>query len=294
MPIQFKMEHKNIYAYKDEALVNTYNLDEDWYQNVFDFAVDDDGNAWFMRNNTGSLIIKKFDIGTLTTTTYDTEVPDVNLSTLRKVVTAPNGGVWFIGTLGAIYQENEMFYDFIATDYNEIYNLRDIVVDINGKAYLLNNDNASITTIENPTDASPTLTNISLENTNSVMPSLDHFRPTALTIDSEGSIWTHASENVFKLIDLDMAMEYIPNPQSLSVSENQLDSNFRIYPNPTRDKVNIQSQSEIKAVEMYSILGQKVLEATHAEIDISHLEKGTYIVRIITYDSIFNKKLIIN
>nr|WP_321234579.1 T9SS type A sorting domain-containing protein [uncultured Psychroserpens sp.] len=277
----FDRGNKKIDAYKDNLLIHTYNLDEDWYQNVFDFAIDDNGNAWFMQNSSGSLIIKKFDISTLTTTTYDDEVPDVSLSTLRKVVSAPNGGIWFMGTFGVVYQENETFYAFMAADYPEIYSLRDIVIDTNGKAYLLNNDSASITTIENPTDANPILTNTSIENENTVLPSLDHYRPDALTIDSEGSIWTHASQNVFKLIDSDLATEYIPQPDVLSVSSIVLDYDIRVYPIPAIDGIHVSSTIPVDNLQLFDLLGKKILETKSVQyLNVSQINSGLYILKI--------------
>ena len=288
----FDRNNKNIYAYQNDELVTTYNLDEDWYENVFYFAADDNGDAWFMQNNTGSLIIKKFDTNTLVTTTFDDEVPEVSLSTLRKVVAAPNNGVWFIGTLGAIYQEQGVFYPFMASDHPEIYNLRDIVVDTNGKAYLLNNDSATITSIENPTDANPTLLNIDIEGNNTVLPSLDHYRPDALTIDSEGSIWTHASQNVFKLIDEDLASEYIAQP-ALGVLENEFLSALSLHPNPTSGWVIINSSQLIKQVEVYNFLGKKVKAVSNtASINVRDLASGVYILKITIGNKTSSKKLI--
>jgi hypothetical protein len=174
-----------------------------------------------------------------------------------------------------------VFYDFIAADYTEIYSLRDIIVDTNGKAYLLNNDSATITTIENPTDINPILTNISLENTNSVLPSLDHYRPDALTIDSEGSVWTHASLNTFKLIDDDLAIEYIPAPEVLSVESVVLNDIITVYPNPATVIINVSSMKPIDNLQLYDLLGKKLLEAKSAQsINVSHLNAGVYILKI--------------
>ena len=205
-----------------------------------------------------------------------------------------NGGVWFIGTLGAVYQENGVFYDFKAADYPEIYNLYDIVVDTNGKAYLLNNDSASITTIENPTDSNPILTNTSLENTNTVMPSLDHYRPSALAIDSEGSVWTHASQNAFKLIDNDFAIEYIVQPASLSIEDQEFDSKVTIYPNPSDGIININTNSQIERIDVFSILGTKIntFKNTNA-IDLSNQTTGLYLLKITIEGQIVNKKIML-
>ncbi|RKE99016.1 T9SS type A sorting domain-containing protein [Ichthyenterobacterium magnum] len=288
----FDRGNKKIDAYKNDVLVHTYNLDEDWYLNAFYFAVDDNGDTWFVRNTSG-IEIKKFNTTTLTSTTYDLSSIG-SLSTLRKVVAAPNGGVWFVGALGAVYQENGVFYPFLNADYSELYYLVDIVVDINGKAYLLNNDSASITTIENPTDANPILTNISIENENTVLPSLNHYRPDALTIDSEGSIWTHASLNAFKLIDGDLASEYIPQPQTLNVSNELLSLDVSIYPNPTDGVIYINTNLLTDSIEVYSILGHKISEFKNINtLDLKAYVSGLYIMKINIGERTINKKFVI-
>ncbi|WP_460220135.1 T9SS type A sorting domain-containing protein [Psychroserpens sp. MEBiC05023] len=284
---------KKIEAYKDDALVHTYDLDEDWYLNAYYFAADDNGDVWFIRSYNG-IEIKKFDTTTLTTTTYD--VSSIGgLSTLRKVVAAPNGGVWFIGTLGAVYQENGVFYPFLNADHPELYYVVDIVVDTNGKAYLLNNDSASITTIENPTDANPVLTNTSIENENSVLPALDHYRPDALTIDSEGSIWTHASLNTFKLIDTDFATEYIPQPEVLNTTDVDLNNKIAIYPIPAKDILNVVSNIPMDSLELFDALGKRVLKTKSTQrLDLSQIKSGLYFLKIVSGNSVQTKKIIID
>lgn len=53
-----------------------------------------------------------------------------------------------------------------------------------------------------------------------------------------------------------------------------------IYPNPAKGIVNIQSTEEIKSVEIYSLSGQKILTSFSGQVDVSHLSKGIYIVKI--------------
>ena len=280
---------KKIEAYKDDALVHTYNLDEDWYLNSYYFAADDNGDAWFIRSYNG-IEIKKFDTATLTTVTYDVSSIG-SLGTLRKVVAAPNGGVWFMGTSGAVYQENGVFYDFLAADYPEISYLRDIVVDTNGKTYLLNS--SPIVIIENPTDATPTVTTIDIAGNDTILPSLDHYLADALAIDSEGSIWTQASQNAFKLIDDDLATEYIAQP-ALNTTDYKLENRISIYPNPTNGIINIKSTPQIESVGVFSILGVKITTFKNTnEIDLSNQASGMYLLKIVIDGQIINKKIMV-
>lgn len=53
-----------------------------------------------------------------------------------------------------------------------------------------------------------------------------------------------------------------------------------IYPNPASDHFAIETGCEIQSVEIYSAQGQKVLASTDKNINVSHLSKGMYLVRI--------------
>lgn len=70
-----------------------------------------------------------------------------------------------------------------------------------------------------------------------------------------------------------------------------------IYPNPARDLLNISSSNTIKDIEIYNIIGQKLIEkniqSPNSSIDISKLSKGNYIIKVNTEKGIVNKKFII-
>ena len=53
-----------------------------------------------------------------------------------------------------------------------------------------------------------------------------------------------------------------------------------IFPNPATDVLNIQIENEIKSVEIYSLLGQKVISENSKQIKLSNLVKGIYSIRI--------------
>ena len=66
----------------------------------------------------------------------------------------------------------------------------------------------------------------------------------------------------------------------LSVNENNITNNFKIYPNPATNNFTIETENDIKSVEIYSIQGQKVSTSNSKNIDVSNLSKGMYMVRI--------------
>jgi endonuclease/exonuclease/phosphatase family metal-dependent hydrolase len=70
----------------------------------------------------------------------------------------------------------------------------------------------------------------------------------------------------------------------LSGIENATRSNsIQIYPTQVQNTLNIQSESPVRKINIYSMTGQKQLEANNPEmesVDISSLPKGIYIVEI--------------
>lgn len=56
--------------------------------------------------------------------------------------------------------------------------------------------------------------------------------------------------------------------------------NFKLYPNPTNDIINLELNNEVKNVEIYSLQGQKVLASTEKQINVSNLANGIYMVRV--------------
>jgi len=61
-------------------------------------------------------------------------------------------------------------------------------------------------------------------------------------------------------------------------------ASLSFYPNPTNDNLYLNYKEAISGVEMYNLLGQKVLEvhpnATFATLNVSNLSGGTYFVKI--------------
>ncbi|MFT5627157.1 MAG: hypothetical protein ACJA1H_001544 [Glaciecola sp.] len=68
---------------------------------------------------------------------------------------------------------------------------------------------------------------------------------------------------------------------------------LKLYPNPTSNFINITSIETIDKVELYSILGKKVLEVNrNNSIDISAFNSGIYFVKIHSGNRTISKKII--
>lgn len=80
-----------------------------------------------------------------------------------------------------------------------------------------------------------------------------------------------------------------------NVSIDETESNFKIYPNPASDMLNVDfDNSELRTIEIYSIDGQLLktfsnVGSVHCTIDISELAKGTYIVNVIGNSTTWTK-----
>ena len=69
--------------------------------------------------------------------------------------------------------------------------------------------------------------------------------------------------------------------QTLATSDfNSNNLKFNLYPNPATDILNIAMETELKSIEIYSLLGQKVFSTNKNQIDVSSLSKGMYMVRV--------------
>ena len=78
-------------------------------------------------------------------------------------------------------------------------------------------------------------------------------------------------------------VKYTLEINALSVSEFNTNQSLSIFPNPTRDIINIQVKNGliIKSVEMYNIAGQKIMDTGFSkEINMSSLQDGVYLLRL--------------
>ncbi|WP_413533212.1 T9SS type A sorting domain-containing protein [Empedobacter brevis] len=78
----------------------------------------------------------------------------------------------------------------------------------------------------------------------------------------------------------------------LKIPENKIDQlNLKVYPNPTSDFININTEKEINSI-LYSTSGEILLKTKNKKISIGHLPKGNYILKIIVDDKESTHKII--
>jgi Secretion system C-terminal sorting domain len=73
-------------------------------------------------------------------------------------------------------------------------------------------------------------------------------------------------------------------------------ANFTFYPNPVRDVLNLSYSENITKVQVINLLGQEVktnsVNATQAQVDMSNLPTGTYLVKVTANDKVKTIKVI--
>jgi hypothetical protein len=68
----------------------------------------------------------------------------------------------------------------------------------------------------------------------------------------------------------------------------------KVYPNPTSEVLYIASETEPTRIDLYDILGKQVLTSTRSkELNVSHLTRGVYFVKVSFADNQITKKIVI-
>lgn len=83
------------------------------------------------------------------------------------------------------------------------------------------------------------------------------------------------------------------NGQDLATPQNTAGNKLSIYPNPVNDILNIDLEGNIQSISVYSFQG-KLIETCHdiKTIDFSKFQNGTYIIKILSENNIYYKKII--
>ncbi len=129
------------------------------------------------------------------------------------------------------------------------------------------------------------------------MPGTGYDMIMAMDIDSNGNIVvgghfggtllpSHPNANITKVGgDTDFFVaQYGTGNCTLSTEEFSNPFDIKLYPQPARDKVFLQSQTPLMAYTIYNLQGQKIKQAKleNNRIDINQLSKGLYLIKVTT------------
>ena len=78
---------------------------------------------------------------------------------------------------------------------------------------------------------------------------------------------------------------------SLGVGRFSNAENMELYPNPVKDVLTIQTSSSIKKMEVFNMLGQKVMTKEQTNfINVKELNSGTYILNVVSNNGVVSTK----
>lgn len=91
--------------------------------------------------------------------------------------------------------------------------------------------------------------------------------------------------------------EFKVSAYDASLSSSQFDlANFKLYPNPVKDVLNLSYTQNISNVQVFNMLGQQVItksvDATQGQVDMSNLATGTYLVKVATDNQVKTIKVV--
>lgn len=118
---------------------------------------------------------------------------------------------------------------------------------------------------------------------------------------NDTGILCNFKQHSVKLLTFNSGLPHYPNYELGSVADKCGESGIKdnemekieVYPNPASEYVQIMSDSPIDCmVDIYNSMGQKVLSSRDGRIDVSALNNGIYLLKILDKrDRIFIKKI---
>ncbi len=290
-------DRKKLYVIKENVLAKEYALDNS-FNTFYKIGLDSSGVVWFFKSTGSESTLRKFNPNTESFTDFN----EAGVGTPLEVVTGPAGTVVFLGTTGLIFYNGT---DFETYPYSGVVNLAKVqtaVFDQKGTLYCLQNDPAKIISVEGL--GSEVITgnvNIILEGVNTLLPALDFYRPSSLSIDKYGAIWTNASLASIKIVDKDTTPQFrllgtTPLITSLDKQEQVSTENLvHIYPNPSSDKVSVTTNFKEFTLSITDMKGQLISTFTSPEFfSVEDLANGFYLLKIVNGQTTITEKLIKN
>lgn len=111
------------------------------------------------------------------------------------------------------------------------------------------------------------------------------------TRDSQGHIVNDPWPTGFKSCGFDLdAVGVIHDLAHNDVIEKE-DDFVTLYPNPVKDRLFVKTDN-LQSVEVYNLLGQKVMDSAEYVIEMGHLDKGLYFVRVTVEGCAVTKRVV--
>lgn len=95
--------------------------------------------------------------------------------------------------------------------------------------------------------------------------------------------------------NVDPASTFVNNQTECNLLSNEdFDRNnfFNVYPNPTTSNITISSKLAIDKIEVFNLLGEKVMERNETTLDVKILKTGVYVLKIFAKNKVSVKRFI--
>lgn len=249
----------------------------------------DFGAIWFRETGTSNMNT------TIVNSTFVNNQNDFSTTTIKHLINISSSGSLenVVDVYNSIFYNN--LYSNTSTVSDKVFdnskpaegNFGDLDIDnciaptiypytsnIDSDAFNISTANPNLDAEYKPTSASTAVIN---QGTNS-------FYNSGLfgTLDTSGN-----DRFVNTTIDLG-AYEYNTVLSSSSFSTND----FKLYPNPVTNFFTIDAQKTIQKVEVYNLMGAKVMETNQTQVNISSLNAGMYLVKIYSENRVGVQKII--
>lgn len=80
-------------------------------------------------------------------------------------------------------------------------------------------------------------------------------------------------------------------PSGTGVNDVHLESQYQVYPNPTRSTVFVNGP-DVRSVTIYNLAGKQLLKAVVPNLNLNKLPAGTYLAEIVTGHGTLTKKIV--
>jgi hypothetical protein len=119
----------------------------------------------------------------------------------------------------------------------------------------------------------------------------DDIMPGSVTVTNGGTVYFavapyFAGEKGSYLLDIEIEKGVT------GINDIQTESALQVYPNPTAGELNIETDGQIRTIQIFNVSGKQVFETNQIHFDIAHLPAGTYIVAVQTERGISRQKIV--
>lgn len=185
------------------------------------------------------------------------------------------------------------------TSYTLTIESRSEAENVPSELFILNTEITDETGLASGSSTVDSYLNITNDhNTSKSNATTDNFTKNTLVFTPTGSfIVIYVRSSLAVDSDHEVFFDNIELYETASLSVNDVfSSKISIYPNPANEFVQISTSETITGVEVYNLIGKKVISSsklTNNKIDVSNLSKGVYVLKVMSNDLVGSRKIII-